>query len=184
MRTDQRFEMVNNLLDQERGLVLLDGDQVTVLYGADLARFRDRGEFYRDCELVGPASERPDPNPHTEDECRACGTLPALVCIVCARQGRSDCPHVRRPAVYCDLCAMIYPRVAACVDEHEAEFIEQRELGGRPHGLDSSDFVDMWAAGDAADEASPAELRLMAGFLHGWQTQSGKVWPLPEVQTH
>lgn len=183
MRTESRIEVVNNLLDQERGLILLERGQVIALYGADLARFRDRSEFYRDCEVIGPTDERPDPHPYTADQCRTCGTLPALVCIVCARQGHGDCPHVRRPATYCDLCAMIYPRVAACVDEHEPEFIEQHERDGRPHGLDSSDFTDMWALGDAADGADPAELRLMAGYLHGWLTQSGKVWPLPEVQT-
>lgn len=182
MRTDSRIEMVNTLLDQERGLVILEGDSVIVLRGADLARFRDRPGLHRDCEIVGPASEQADINTYSGDQCRACGSLPALICLICARQGRPDCPHVRRPAMYCDMCSMIYPAVAACVDEHEAAFMECREQAEESHGLNSADFVHMWAAGDAADEASPAELRVMAGFLHGWQTQSGAIWPLSEVE--
>ncbi|WP_030013189.1 hypothetical protein [Curtobacterium sp. S6] len=114
-------------------------------------------------------------------ECRACSANLASVCLLCARVARGDCSHLSREAMYCEHCAYVYPEVASCVDEFEPEFMRHREEIGQPRGLDENDFFQVWA-GDAAEGASAATLRLIAGYVHGWRTQGGKAWPLPEIE--
>lgn len=181
MHTETQLEIIDELLRKERGLVIRADGELELISGVDLAAYRAHQKPDSTLEFVGPGGWIEDPHIEWVDRCRTCEAAEARACLVCAREGRGAyCSHPEEVQIYCEHCARNYPAVAATVDEFALDFMERRDQAGEPQGLNRADFIKAWTEGGTR----PAELRLAAGFLHGWTTQTGNVWRLPEVQAH